>query len=442
MTELNRTELSVQRERALLVGVILPGSNADPMDPLGELRNLARTAGAEVIDEMLAKRDKISAALYVGSGKAQEIIARAKAEGAEVIVFDDPLSPSQQRNWEKLAGMPVIDRQEVILDIFGRHARSRVAVLQVALARARYDLPRLKRRWVHFSRQRGMRGGLGGRGEGEQQIEMDYRQVKRRITLLQAQLKETFHTRALQRSLRRRRGAPVAAIVGYTNAGKSCLFNALTDAGVLVQDQLFATLDPTVRRLRLPGRQDLLLTDTVGFIRKLPHQLIEAFKATLEEVAEADFLIEVLDASSPAVEAHHVTTGEVLREIKADLLPTITVFNKSDRIPDPLELHRIRRKHPDAVFVSARTGDGLNRLQERLTAQLAHARRYLELLLPPDRYDLLALLHRSAQVERLEYVESGIEVDASIPLPLCHQFQSHLRPPGNGSIQEQRDNLF
>jgi GTP-binding protein HflX len=267
---------------------------------------------------------------------------------------------------------------------------------------------------------------------------VDSRLVKRRIQQLQGQLRELAQSRLLQRRFRRKRAIPVAAIVGYTNAGKSCLFNRLTEAGVLVADKLFATLDPTLRRLRLPNNQELLLTDTVGFVRKLPHQLVEAFKSTLEEAASADFLLEVLDITSAAAEIHHATTCAVLKEIGADRLPVITVYNKIDLLPESDAWRRTRRRAGDASFVSAQTGEGLDALRDRLAAQLAHTRRELCLRLPPSRYDLLALLHRHGQVQQLAYAADAIHVTATLPLPLCPQFEPYLddapppEPPETG----------
>ena len=416
------------KPKALLVAVehASPGGS-EPVtmgspETLAELTLLADTLGVETLQTMLVKIREPQPRFLIGAGKSDEIVALARQIGAELIIFDDPLSPSQQRNWEKLAGMPVIDRQEVILDIFKLHARTKEAVLQVELAKARYDLPRLRRRWLHFSRQRGMGGGMGGgRGEGEQQVELDARMIKNRITRLQELLAEVTKTRHNQRSLRQKKAVPVAAIVGYTNAGKSCLFNRLTESAVLVQDKLFATLDPTMRRLPLPGKQELLLTDTVGFVRKLPHQLVEAFKSTLEVVTDADFLIEVLDVTSPEAETHHATTWAVLTEIGASLLPVITVYNKTDLLAEPLSQQRLRRKDHTALFLSAKTGDGVPKLLERLTAQIAHARRQVELHLPPERYDILALLHRTSQIMELEYTGDGIRVSASVSPAIAGQ---------------------
>ena len=415
--------------RAFLVGV--HDLEADPehvRELVDELGELTCAQGMVVAGQTLVRLREPHPRYLVGSGKADEIIAQARAAAANVIIFDDPLTPGQQRNWEKLSGLPVIDREEVILDIFAKRARTREAILQVALARAQYDLPRLKRRWLHLSRQRGARGGMGGRGEGEQQIEVDARLVKHQIVQLRQDLAAVSRHRAVQRRLRQRRALPLAAIVGYTNAGKSCLLNRLTNADVLVEDKLFATLDPTVRRLRLAGRQELLVADTVGFIRKLPHQLVEAFKSTLEEVANADFLLEVLDITNPEVEEHHDTTVAVLREIGAERRPVITVFNKIDQFTDPLARQRLRRRFRDAIFISARTGAGFDALHERLAAQVAHGRRRVELLLPHARGDLLAQLHRVCQVLAEKFTDAGAEISADVPLFLLPVFEPFLCP--------------
>ncbi|MEI8079181.1 MAG: GTPase HflX [bacterium] len=426
--------------RALLVGV--HDLNADPehaRELIEELSELTRTQGMAVAGQLLVRLREPQTRYWVGSGKANEIVAQARAAEANVIIFDDSLTPAQQRNWEKLAGLPVIDREEVILDIFAKRARTREAILQVALARAQYDLPRLKRRWLHLSRQRGARGGMGGRGEGEQQIEVDARLVKRQIVQLRQELATVSRHRAVQRRLRQRRALPLAAIVGYTNVGKSCLLNRLTQADVLVEDKLFATLDPTVRRLRLARRQELLVADTVGFIRKLPHQLVEAFKSTLEEVANADFLLEVLDITNPEVEEHHDTTVAVLREIGAEKRPVITVFNKTDLLTDPLARQRLRRRFRDAMFISACTGDGFDALLERLAAQVAQGRRRLELLLPHTRGDLLAQLHRACRVLEENFTAAGAEISAEVPLSMRSAFEPFLRPATSAGTAPEAD---
>ncbi len=422
--------------RALLVGVHNPEQHtAEEAELLlAELRQLVDTLGLAVAGSCTVRIREPQSRYLVGSGKAEAIVQMATEMQADVIIFDDLLTPSQQRNWERLpGGVSVIDRQEVILDIFALHARTKEAVLQVALARARYDLPRLKRRWLHLSRQRGMRGGMMGRGKGEQQIEMDYRQVRARISQLQQDLADVAHTRQVQRHLRERRAVPMAAIVGYTNAGKSSIFNCLTRAHAPVEDKLFATLDSTVRRLRLPDKQELLVSDTVGFIRRLPHLLVEAFKSTLEEVAGADFLLEILDVTSPEVETHHDTTCAVLAELDAHRVPVITVFNKADLIADPLVLQRLRRKHPDAYFVSAVTGQGVDTLLAALASQIEHTRRPVNLLLPHDRHDVLALIHRTGRIIGQEFRDEGIAVQASVPVAVMArltEFEKNSSTPG------------
>jgi GTP-binding protein HflX len=421
-------------ERAYLVGLHSRETGRDEAAELvAELAELVRTLGIAVAGREIARVRQPNSRLLVGEGRARAIVESARLAGADVIVFDDPLSPSQQRNWEQLSDMAVIDRQEVILDIFGARARTREAVLQVALARATYALPRLKRRWTHLHRQRGMAGGMGMRGEGEQQIELDARLVGARIAQLKRQLAEVQKQRRTQRHRRLRKPVPMAALVGYTNAGKSSLLNVLTRSEVLVEDKLFATLDPTVRRVALDNHQEFLLVDTVGFIRKLPHLLVEAFKSTLEETLVADFLIEVVDVTSTEIEEHHETTRRVLREIGGYDKPMITVYNKIDLLDDDLALRRLRRRYPDALFVSARTGAGLDTLTARLAEQIATALREVTLLLPHARYDLVAALHRGGAVHREEYLDEGIRVRASVPRELFEEVAAFL-------VSENREN--
>lgn len=401
---------------AFLVGVRLPGmEDLEMEDLLNELDELCQTWGLDVIGQTTVRVRKAQPKLLVGTGQAAEIADLAKACGADVIVFDEVLTPSQQRNWEPVAKSAVIDRQEVILGIFASRAHTREASLQVALAQARYELPRLKRRWTHLSRQRGMRGGMGLRGEGEQQIEVDSRLVKARIARLQEQLTMVSNQRAVQRSRRLKRPIPIAAIVGYTNAGKSSLLNALTQADVLTEDKLFATLDPTVRRVPLPNRQELLLGDTVGFIRKLPHLLIEAFKATLEETALADFLIEVIDASCSHIDDHHQTTRRVLAEIGAGQKHVLTVLNKIDLLPDPIARRRLQRRFPGSVLVSAQTGEGLDEFVQTLADELGRMLHTVELFVPHSRYDIVAKLHRTSRILSERHEDDGIAVSAAVP---------------------------
>lgn len=400
-------------ETAFLVGVQYPDDGLESVNELlDELNELSRTLGVRVTGQQIAPLSEPRPRYLLGSGKASEIIDKARDAGADVIIFDDPLSPAQQRNWEQLANMAVIDRQEVILDIFGQRAHTREAELQIALARSEYDLPRLKRRWTHLSRQRGA-GTL--RGEGEQQIEVDSRLVKTRIAKLRRQLDEVRVKRRTQRKKRLQRPIPNATLVGYTNAGKSSLLNALTGADVVTENKLFVTLDPTTRRVVLPNHQTLVLSDTVGFIRKLPHSLIDAFKATLEEAAVADFVIEVLDAGSKDIEHHHETTRQVLRELGIDNKFTITVCNKVDLVTDNYTVPRLRRRFGDPVFVSAKTGQGIDDLIKRLAGQVGQALSTVDLSIPHERYDLVALLHRTCNVVDEKTTDEGTEIRAAIP---------------------------
>ena len=410
--------------RALLAGAWWkPQTVEQARSLLTELAELVDTLGLTVADSVLAKIDKPQASFLIGSGKAQEIVTQAKALECDVIIFDNELTPGQQRKWEELSGMAVIDREEVILDIFNGRARTREARLQVELARMEYSLPRLARLWGHLSRQQG--GGLGGKGEGESQLEIDRRLTRKRIDNVKAELETVRSQRATQRKQRQRTPVPNAAIVGYTNAGKSSLLKKLTGADVFVEDKLFATLDPTTRRIDLPNGAPLLLTDTVGFVRKLPHRLIESFKATLEEALMADFLVHVLDASQPEVFAFHKTTMDVLAELGAKEKRTLTVFNKIDLLgDDPTTTNMLRRHFPDALFISTRTGQGLEELLARMEDQLAGGSERLDLMLPADRSDLLSSLHRHGQVLTTEYTDGGVRVLAVVPA----KFVAHYAP--------------
>jgi GTP-binding protein HflX len=399
-------------ERAFLVGVqtsdMAPGEAAEL---LTELQELVENLRIGVVGRELVNLRRHTPATLIGSGKTEEIIATAKALDADVIVFDDRLSPAQQRNWEKLSNIAVIDREEVILDIFADRAQTREAVLQVALARMEYSLPRLTRAWTHLSRQRG-KGKMGG--EGETQLEQDRRLVNDRITHLKLELAIVQKQRGVQRHKRQRVPVPTASIVGYTNAGKSSLLNALTGAHVLAEDKLFATLDPTTRQLLLRGNQKLLVTDTVGFIRRLPHGLVEAFKATLEETIVADFLIHVLDVTNPDFEKHHATTLSVLNELGAVDKTIVTVFNKIDAA-QPEDLRRARHLVPDALFISAHTGAGLDTLETRLVELIADAFHSSELLIPHDRYDVVARLHTLGHIQEQEHRDDGIYIRGRFP---------------------------
>jgi len=399
---------------AVLVTLQRPGvASAISESHSGELTGLVRTMGLEVCDALIARLGEPHPRFLVGTGKAEEIAARAKELGADCIVFDDDLAPSQQRNWEKMSGLAVIDRHEVILEIFAARAATREAALQVGLARLEYSLPRLTRAWTHLSRQRG--GARGTRGEGETQLELDRRLVVRKI----ARLKRDIELVRGQRSTRRRRreeGAlPTGSIVGYTNAGKSSLLNVLSGSNVLVEDKLFATLDPTTRRVRLGDGDDVLLTDTVGFIRRLPHDLIVAFKATLEETLLSDFLIHVLDASSPEVQEHHATTVAVLEELGVGMKPIITVFNKIDAADNGIYTAALQTRLPDSIEVSARTGEGIDRLKEAIGRLHTEGRPVVQITLPGSRHDLVALIHRTGKILTTHYDDNLIMIAAQIP---------------------------
>ncbi len=399
-------------DRAFLVGIQTHEmADGEAAELLAELEELVQNLRIEVVHKELVNLRQPTPATLIGSGKTEEIIEAAKAAEADLIVIDESLSPAQQRNWEKLSGMAVIDREEVILDIFADRASTREAVLQVALARMEYSLPRLTRAWTHLSRQRG-KGGMGG--EGETQLEQDRRLVNDRIVKLKRELAEVRKQRGVQRHKRQRVPVPTAAIVGYTNAGKSSLLNSLTGASVLAEDKLFATLDPTTRQLLLRGNQKLLVTDTVGFIRRLPHGLVEAFKATLEEAIVADFLIHVLDVTAPNVAAHHATTLGVLGELGADAKRMLTVFNKVDAA-DEAQLMRARVLAPNAIFVSARTGEGLAGLEDQCLELIADAFGQMKLLIPHARYDLIARAHQIGHVQQEEQRDDGVFLQVRIP---------------------------
>ncbi len=403
-------------ERGFLVGVYSKAEELNVVrELLQELGELTDTLGLETVGSELVRIREPNPRLLIGKGKAEEIARLAEEAGADVIIFDEFLSPSQQRNWEEMSNLAVIDRQEVILDIFASNARTSEATLQVQLAKANYDLPRLKRRWTHLHRQAGTTGGMGARGEGEQQLELDSRAVRRNIAKLQRQLDDVRQHREVQRARRMRKPFPVAAIVGYTNAGKSSLLNALTDAGVLVEDKLFATLDPTVRRLKLPGGQDILLTDTVGFIRKLPHTLIEAFKSTLEETVIADFIIEVADASTPGLDDRHDTTMDVLKQIGVAEKPTLMVLNKMDLVDDPVEVNRLRGRYPDSVFVSARRGDGLDDLARLMAGMLDAESREYSLFIPHSRHDIVSKVRLGCSIIDERHEADGVYLVVMAP---------------------------
>jgi GTP-binding protein HflX len=400
------------REKIVLVAVALPGVDESAIDAsLDELELLVDTAGADVVARLVQRRDAPDHTWYIGKGKAEELKQICLAVDADTVVFDNELAPAQQFNLEKLLGRTAIDRTAVILDIFAQNAHTLEGKAQVELALLRYRLPRLRRgRGANLSQQR---GGVGARfGSGETKLEVDRRRIMRRITKLESELAQLAETRSLQRKSRGRSGLANVAIVGYTNAGKSSLLNRLTDAGVLAEDRLFATLDPTTRRLALPGGEPVLLTDTVGFVRNLPHGLVEAFKGTLEVAARADYLVHVVDSSAPDPVGQINAVRAVLAEIDAATVPELLVFNKSDLAPD--EAKQLAFDHPGSVAVSAATGEGIDQLLANLGDCLRALTAVVELTIPYDRGDVLAAVHREGEVVGTTEGANGFVVTARL----------------------------
>ncbi len=400
-------------ERAILVGVHRAGEPEwSVRDTLEELGQLATGAGVTVLDTLLCRLRRPSAAHLVGRGQAEDLAGLVRERGADVAIFDDDLTPAQGRNIEEVIGVRTVDRTQVILDIFARRARTREGRLQVELAQLQYLLPRLRRMWTHLERQK---GGIGLKGPGEQQLELDRRRVEGRITRLRGQLEHVRARRAELRRGRSRHGWALVCLVGYTNAGKSTLLNALTDARVPAGDRLFATLDPTTRRIDLPNHQAALLTDTVGFIRKLPHRLVEAFQATLEEATQADLLLHVVDASHPRVDAQVEAVEAVLRELHAEDKPRVHVLNKIDRPQSGPSVRALQRRLPNAVPVSAREGAGLAALRSALADGLRHRSVRVELVVPASDGRTLALLREAANIQSERCVDDRIHLVAAVP---------------------------
>jgi GTP-binding protein HflX len=412
-------DLGVVQQQALLVGTGIGMRDAEAAETsLEELALLVDTAGAAPVELVLQRRERPDPATYIGSGKARELQELSQALDLDLVVFDDELSPAQQRNLEKLFGRDVVDRVALILDIFAQHAHSQEGMVQVELAQLRYRLPRLRGRGTQLSQQGaggGARGGLvGNRGPGETQLEVDRRRIQERVRRLERDLDRLGKTRATQRKARQRRELNTLALVGYTNAGKSTLLNRVTHADVLVEDRLFSTLDPTTRRLRLPGGEVVLLSDTVGFVRRLPHQLVEAFHSTLEEVVDADLLVHVVDGSARDADEQIDAVHDVLREIGADAVPELLVVNKTD-VADRRDVKDLLAAHSGAVAVSAATGDGLDALLDTIGVRLRTLVPIVELDVPYDRGDVLAALHRDGEVLVEVHGEGGTRVRARLP---------------------------
>ncbi|MCB0044647.1 MAG: GTPase HflX [Caldilineaceae bacterium] len=426
-------------EHAILVGVELanePGLLSLD-DSLRELALLADTAGLDVLDQLTQRLDTPNPATLIGKGKLEELETAVLESGANVVIFDEELSPRQQREIEKTLGQEVklIDRTALILDIFARHARTREGAVQVELAQYEYRLPRLTRAWTHLARQAGGRaggagGGVGVRGPGETQLEVDRREISRRIAFLKRQLEDIRKHRDHYRRKRRQAAIPIVALVGYTNAGKSTLLNALSNADVMAADQLFATLDPTTRRVELPGSGQALFTDTVGFIQKLPTNLIAAFRATLEEITEADLLVHVVDVSHVNADEQVAAVEEVLEELGAGSQPLVTALNKIDRLnpDDPDDAARLQAaltSYPNPAAVSARTGQGLDDLLRMIDQTLRRQMTPIDVLIPYAHGELVAQIHAHGYVESEEHLATGSHIIGRVPMEMSGRYADY-----------------
>lgn len=413
-------------KRALLISVYQGAAEKELChDHLKELELLVQTYGLEAVAKEACPVRKFDASTYLTKGKLEELIQKSNELQVDLIIFDDEITPAQQRNLQEEFKKPVIDRTEVILGVFAQRAQTKEARLQIELARVKYEAPRLKRMWTHLSRQQGT-GGAGGtgaytKGEGEKQIEIDRRILKRKIDLLQKEIEEVQQHRDTQRVAREKKEIPVFAIIGYTNAGKSTLLNALTDAGVFVEDKLFATLDTTTRKFTLSNNQDVLLVDTVGFIRKLPHTLVAAFRSTLEEALEADILLHLIDVSHPMAEEQAATTHEVLNELSAGKKTIITVLNKIDKCDDQQRINRIRMSYPKNVQISALTHEGFDVLQDVMITELSKRRATVELRIPQSDYAIVSEVMRVGNILKQEYDENDVILRVDIPIALANK---------------------
>jgi GTP-binding protein HflX len=426
ITEVEYRDL--QLERVVLVGVWTQGTAEDAELSLAELKALTETAGAEVLEGLVQRRTRPDMATYIGSGKVLELKDAVVSTGADTVICDGELSPAQLRNLEEKLNVKVIDRTALILDIFAQHAKSREGRAQVELAQLSYLLPRLRGWGGNLSRQAGGRAaggaGIGGRGPGETKIEIDRRRLRARMSKLRREISGMGTARDVKRHSRKTNEVASVAIAGYTNAGKSSLLNRLTDAGVLVENALFATLDPTTRRSTMPDGRPIVLTDTVGFVRHLPHQLIEAFRSTLEEVADADVVVHVVDASHPDPESQIFAVREVLAESGAADLPEIIAINKAD-IADPVVVAGLRSKHRGSVVVSAHTGEGIEELLAVIAERLPHPQIEVTAVLPYSRGDLLAAVHQRGEVLELDHRETGTWLHARVDAGLAHELEDY-----------------
>lgn len=414
-------------KKALLVGIYTGGTSKEEcLEHLDELGRLCDTYGIEAGSKIPCSIKKFDAGTFIGEGKIEELKALASATGSDVIIFDEEISPRQQQNLEKLFALPVIDRTELIIGVFAKRAQTREAQLQIEMAKVKYEFPRLRRMWTHLSRQAGTSGGAHLKGEGEKQIEIDRRLLRKRLDRLKTELETVALHRHTQRSLRERTGIPTFAIVGYTNAGKSTLLKALTHADVLVEDKLFATLDTTTRKFALPNRQEILLIDTVGFIRKIPHTLVAAFRSTLEEAVHTDILLHLIDVSHANAEEHAEETLRVLKELGVDKQPIITVLNKVDLCTNPMRLLKFKTKYSRVVALSALKQEGFDELMEAMTRQVALLRTLVRCRIPQQKYALVAELMKEGNVVSCEYDENDVLLTVEVPKQLAHKVQPFL----------------
>lgn len=421
-----KTSLEQRRERAVLVGVDRPGQSWPLATSLAELERLADTAGADTVAVTTQKLDAPNPKTFVGSGKVEEIASLCRSYSADLVIFDDELTPSQQSNLEKSVDrdLKVIDRTALILDIFALHATSKEGRLQVRLAQNQYLLPRLRGMWAHLASNR-MGGGVGSRfGEGESQLEVDRRLVRKRITSIKRELDHLARVRSVQRESRYESGMFKVALAGYTNAGKSSLLNRLTGADVLAYDKLFATLDSTTRKFELPEGREITLTDTVGFIQKLPTTLVEAFKSTLDEITGADCILHVVDGSSDEFEAQITSVQEVLDQIEAQALPRLLVFNKCDLLTDE-QFHALTHRYDGDLFVSAATGFGVDWLIERIAALASARDTHMDVLIPYHRGDLVAKAHERCHIISEDHEETGTRMRLLVSPAYCHEFDAY-----------------
>jgi GTP-binding protein HflX len=419
------------------VGLETPEDNKwDHAESLQELGELVKSAGGEVVDTAIQRRPAPTAATYIGPGKATELATLCAKENVGTVIFNDELSPAQSRNLEKIFNRKILDRTQLILDIFAQRAKSKDGKLQIELAQLQYLLPRLTGMWTHLSRQS---GGIGTRGPGETQLEVDRRRVTEKIARLSRELKEVRQQRGIQRAGRLRQHWPIASLVGYTNAGKSTLINRMTNSEVYAADQLFATLDPTTRQFILPNKQKMLVTDTVGFLKQLPHHLIESFKATLEEVAEADLLLHVVDLSHALYEQQMEAVQVVLEELGAWGKQMIVVFNKIDRVANPALIEYALHKHPHSVAISAATGEGMESLFEEIEHQVKSWRLRVKLVIPNHLTALVAELHRVGRVLDVSYRDDAITLTAHVPPQLQGKIKPYIVADHDGEVSAAGD---